>query len=402
MTNNKPGSDLISLQMAPLDHHHSIEKVPSPVTMNNLGARLILEGRHLDALRCLATSMKHARALLSRGRQPRRASNDGTPAVMSCKPVNPPSSVVVTGRGDADATTNTTVPFSMDHSSLEEQSASGRRGPSLHSAGRRITLRHGSAGTMNSSISRQQQEAGRTSTTTTSRTPMETFLGRLSTTDAPSSTTTKVDEDQPTDDFARRTTTPSPAVCSQKTTVKKLSLGTSNTFVYADPIVLDDEPVVCHRHQQCLMKITVTILFNMALAHHLMARSTLTRLQEEDESWDEERRNELQRHCTSDLKRAVALYTLSCRIHVFERLSMNEMIAMAHLNNLGQIHAILGNTSLSKAFFEKLLSNLALYTESNRDGKHQATRRGRRRRLAGFYRNAAQIILRGPELAPAA
>lgn len=381
MTNNKPGNELISLQMAPVEQQHSSrEKVPSPITMNNIGARLILEGRYSDALRCLGTSMKYARVLLARDRGQRRGSSNG--ADMSCKEVTNHPSVVAGRRGDADSTTTITVSIN-DPSSLEQE----RRRPSLHARRGVSSRQERGAGAISTSFSGQQETGSATLQT----------VGRLS----------QGQEDQPAEDLASPVTmtgTTTAAACPPKKTAKLMtSLALSDTYVYADPIILDDESLVCHRHRQCLMKITVTILFNMALAHHLMARSTLIRMfdEESSSSLDEEHRHELQRTCRCDLKRAVTLYTLSCRIHVFERLSMNEMIAMAHLNNLGQIHAILGNTSVSKAFFEKLLSNLALYTESYRDSEHQATRRGRRR-LAGFYQNATQIILRGPELAPAA
>lgn len=378
MTNTKPGNDLISLQVAPIEQtsYHSREKVSSPVTMNNLGARLIVEGRHNDALRYLATSMKHVRVLLSRDRPQRRGGSNTVDMV--CKQVN---LAAIEGRaGNAD-TNPTTTPLSTGESSWEQ-----RRGGQRPST-RRLSFRHRRSGTMAaSSMSSGQQQEGRV---TSSGSTLQTLKG---------------EEDHPATDIEEGTvTTKKTAPCSPVSVAAttKTSLTSSNTFVYADPIVLDDEAFVCHRHRRCLMKITVTILFNMAVAHHLMARSMLTLTEDADSSLEEEVRNEMQRQCRSDLKRAVTLYTLSCRIHVFERLSMNEVIAMAHLNNLGQIHAILGNVSLSNAFFEKLLSNLALYTESYRDGKHHASRQGRRR-LAGFYRNAAQVILRGPELAPAA
>ncbi len=186
---------------------------------------------------------------------------------------------------------------------------------------------------------------------------------------------------------------------SQTSSNMKLAPISTSSYLYSDPIMLDEQPQLCHRHRKCLMKIAVSILFNIALAHHLIGRSTAARLFKA--SNEEESRNDLRRKCRNDLKRAVAFYTLSCRIHIFECIEMSEMMAMAHLNNLGQIHAILGNTRLSKAFFEKLLSNLALYNEYFRDTDNHETKE-KRKRLVGFYRNAAQIILSDPMFAPAA
>ena len=292
MTNNKPGNDLISLQVAPVNHYNALRenKVPSPVTMNNLGARLILEGRHGDALRYLSISMKQARALLARERHHNRRGSNGD---LSCQPVNNPTFVV---EGQEDSTITA---VSMDQ----------RRRPSSHSRGHSSFSRHhhrGAAGTMDaSSTSGQQREAGGSSAFET--------LGGLSSTDVCS--TTSKEEDQEPIDFTNNvpmTRTPDVA-CSQKRTTPKMmtSLASSDTFVYADPIVLDDEHFVCHRHRQCLMKITVTILFNMALAHHLMARSKLNAIMNEEScsflnNEDEERRHELQRNCRSDLKSAPA------------------------------------------------------------------------------------------------
>lgn len=183
----------------------------------------------------------------------------------------------------------------------------------------------------------------------------------------------------------------------QNVNTKKIS---TSSYIFTDPIILEEHLVLCLRHRECAMKLTAIITFNMGLAHHLLGRSIITTLaQASAADFDMEKRVDLKKECMNHFKRAIAFYTLSCRIQIVERVFLDQIIAMAQLNNLAQIHETLGNLRTSKLLFERLLSNLVLYTESIRNKDNQEVVR---RRLAGFHRNTTPFILGGPKVAPAA
>jgi hypothetical protein len=149
-----------------------------------------------------------------------------------------------------------------------------------------------------------------------------------------------------------------------------------------------------------MMRLAVVIIFNMALSHHLLGRSMITLVNDSRFDHSPEKTLEWKRIGMAELKRAFALYSLSCRIQVRERVVVDEILSMAHLNNLGWIHATFGNTQTCTAIFERLLSNLVLYTEFSRCRPNRLLRMTRR--LSGFHKNTVQVIFGKSVVASAA
>ena len=174
-----------------------------------------------------------------------------------------------------------------------------------------------------------------------------------------------------------------------------------STYIFTDPVLLEDNKQCFHRHRRCLVKLTAIICFNLGLVHHLLGRSIITTLAQGSLDFNQEKRNSLRRNCVVHLKRAIGFYTISCRIQICHKgvALLDPVLAMAQLNNLAQIHDTLGNVESSKRLFERLLSNLVLHTEFIRN---KANAKVERKRLSGFYRNTARFVLQCPKLAPAA
>jgi hypothetical protein len=161
------------------------------------------------------------------------------------------------------------------------------------------------------------------------------------------------------------------------------NIETSNDFVFTEPILVDPQDSVLDSPSQTkrrLMKLTVILLFNMALSHHLKAMNS----------------NETLSNRSSDLQRAYSLYELSCKTQVHQGVELSDIHAMAHINNLGQIVAASGNKVIASKFFQRLLSHLILYMECTEQEERP------RREVEGFIQNTSQLILHDPVLAPAA
>jgi hypothetical protein len=160
---------------------------------------------------------------------------------------------------------------------------------------------------------------------------------------------------------------------------------TSNDFVFAEPILVDPQDSVPESPCEikgCLMKLTVILIFNMALSHHLKAMNS------SNESTPSER--------ALDLQRAFSLYELSCKTQVRQGIDLGDIHAMAHVNNLAQIVAASGKKVIARQFFQRLLVHLILYMECTDQEERP------RREVEGFIQNTAQLILHDPVLAPAA
>jgi hypothetical protein len=157
----------------------------------------------------------------------------------------------------------------------------------------------------------------------------------------------------------------------------------SNDFVFTEPILVDPQDSIPESPSQiksCLMKLTVILIFNMALSHHLKAMNS----------------NETPLNRSSDFQRAFSLYELSCKTQLHQGVELSEIHAMAHINNLGQIVAASGKKVIARQFFQRLLNQLILYMECTEQEERP------RREVEGFIQNTSQLILHDPVLAPAA
>jgi hypothetical protein len=154
----------------------------------------------------------------------------------------------------------------------------------------------------------------------------------------------------------------------------------SSSFVFMNPILIDQDTAVT-RERQCLMKLAIILIFNLGLTHHMLG------LQQGPDSSTR----------FSNLRKAFSLYELSCNMQIQEDVLLSDLYAMAHLNNLGQIQAVLGNQGMAKKYFFRLLQHLLLFKECSKQEDERS-----HQELEGFFRNTTWLILRGPALAPAA
>jgi len=128
-----------------------------------------------------------------------------------------------------------------------------------------------------------------------------------------------------------------------------------NIFIFQDPIRVSCSRSSAITLEQCkyksLVRLSNSLLFNLALAHHLQAQKM------QDEGRDQGRITRL-------LTKAIALYNLA---NSFLTTELASQVAdsdgiillgtnMAIANNLGYIHQKMGSTSQSQESFETLLS----------------------------------------------
>jgi hypothetical protein len=161
----------------------------------------------------------------------------------------------------------------------------------------------------------------------------------------------------------------------------------SHYFIFTDPILVNPHdispPASPCQVKRGMMKLTVILVFNMALSHHLKAMN----------SYDGIPSNR-----SLDLQSAFSLYELSCKTQIQHDIKLSEIHAMAHINNLGQIAAARGNKVAARQIFRLLLNRLILYMESTSDKE----RRRHRAVEEGFRQNTSLAILQDPVTAPAA
>lgn len=362
----------------------------APVLLNNMGARYILEGRYSDAMQCLSRALKFSKKAMADGRRWRHANASARPDA---------------GRG--------TFAFSRNERPTETRTRSAANHHHQLNGGHTV-----SSPEDDTVVAEGDQPARRSDFDDRALVPTVSIeegtqgIGAHHRIVAQATVRTMV-RAHPTDESCAVST--SHLELKSSSGVTKSPDGRERThflhpataldvsgpsYVYSEPVMLDPERKLCHRHRSCVMRITVTIIFNMALAHHLRGRSMIATGNVSPPTRSAEEINELNEMGRSELRRASALYSLSCRIQVKEGVLIDEILSMAHLNNLGWIHATLGNTQSSVLVFERLLSNLMLYTQLARSRTSRCS--GTKRRLSGFRRNATQFILGKLVLASAA
>lgn len=144
-------------------------------------------------------------------------------------------------------------------------------------------------------------------------------------------------------------------------------------YTFSSPMFIP----VLHQDKQSLrdnVKLSFVILYNIALAHHLIAIQDV--------------------NCTRKFLKAKALYELVYSIQINEELEISPLQSMAISNNLGQIHLSLGDEERSRSCFEHLLSDIVSLNaceESDSVGN-----------LDGFIGNVLLLFLKSAPTAPAA
>ena len=326
----------------------------SPVDLNNRGADLILQGRHFEALLCFEASLKITKAWLAREEQKKRTWRSYRRASSGTSTEHPGQQRKVLG------------------SALRIFPSSKAQSPRVTSSDERAT---GQETASNASLPGQME--GLPHAATSSKEQQESI--------------NKSDDNL----------SPGAHTKESKRSTPKAPPHPIPSYIFTDPIFLHDQPPhACRCHRECLMRLATVTLFNMAIAHHFMGNTLLKHCHTSPVlKTDHETRKDFENDAITDLQRAIALYTLSCRIQILENVILDDLVVLAHFNNLGQIHAMIGNIKASTVLFERLLSNLVLCTERIRNKEDRARAR---LRFAVLYRNTAQLILRSPAVAPAA
>jgi hypothetical protein len=142
-------------------------------------------------------------------------------------------------------------------------------------------------------------------------------------------------------------------------------------FVYRTPLQLSESVHISNYESS--VEISVAIMFNMALSHHLHA---------------------LHGHVQGRdvvLGQAVALYELAYTVQMQEEIELSVECTMAIINNLGQIHGVLGNQEKSCQCFRNLLSTI-LFLQSYGEATSETE---------GFVQSVSHLILK-ETAAPAA
>ncbi|KAL3916234.1 MAG: hypothetical protein SGILL_005272 [Bacillariaceae sp.] len=115
------------------------------------------------------------------------------------------------------------------------------------------------------------------------------------------------------------------------------------------------------------LKVSLFIIFNLALAHHL---------------------NGIRQSDRDQLEKALKLYECVYRISHEEEVDLSVLHAMALTNNLGHVHLILKDTLKSQKCFEQLLATLIYFVEVS-DGERKEIEN-----LNGFFSNATGLSMK--------
>mmetsp|Transcript_8730 Transcript_8730/g.15897 ORF Transcript_8730/g.15897 Transcript_8730/m.15897 type:complete len:229 (+) Transcript_8730:148-834(+) len=114
------------------------------------------------------------------------------------------------------------------------------------------------------------------------------------------------------------------------------------------------------------LKVSLLMVFNLALAHHL---------------------NGIKTSDCDQLEKALRLYECVYRISHEENVDLSVLHAMALTNNLGHIHLILQDTQKSQKCFEQLLATLIYFVEVSENNSDEIEN------LKGFFSNATGLSM---------
>jgi tetratricopeptide (TPR) repeat protein len=182
---------------------------------------------------------------------------------------------------------------------------------------------------------------------------------------------------------------------------------TTGGYVYSQPIFC--APTFSHEGHHPGVTLMMIIIFNLALAHHLVSISPSHPAQLfSSPSADSQLRHKR-------LSKALQLYELFYQLQM-EREIFSTQAMLAVANNVGEIHRLVGNQGKYKLCLEHLLSCIMLVVEdlressANRDLDNSSSRgvNGRASRrssqhgnlscrseeMQGFLRNASKLVLR--------
>lgn len=135
----------------------------------------------------------------------------------------------------------------------------------------------------------------------------------------------------------------------------------SSSFVCAEPIFVDEE-------EGNFLKLFATIVFNLALVHHLQG---------------------LRCRSTSALNKAATLYEMCLKVQIKNRFDLGEYYKLLVLpNNLGHVNMRLGRTKRAQGYMQFLSRQLATY------GSGKSAVQETRPNLEGFFLNVSCLCVR--------
>ena len=139
---------------------------------------------------------------------------------------------------------------------------------------------------------------------------------------------------------------------------------------------------------QCYIRMSFIVMFNLAITYHLGALHSDNAVSHEQTSlYDEEH-----------LSKAQKLYELAYCISTQENVEISAYYTISIVNNLSQIHAMVGNMQDSQLCCENLLASLVYLKES---GAAMDKALGMDH-IEGLYSNVMHLVLTNHQVAPAA
>ncbi len=143
-------------------------------------------------------------------------------------------------------------------------------------------------------------------------------------------------------------------------------------FLYTKPLLV---PKCCIEEDHYMgVVLTLMILFNLALVHHLKAIESMDDLE----------------RCKKLLDQSLKLYELTYQLHIDSEESVGSSLrfAMIIANNLGQIHKLSGNNEKHQMCLQHLLSAIMYMVDSYGHRLDSSD-------MDGFYRNIQPLMISG-------
>lgn len=171
-------------------------------------------------------------------------------------------------------------------------------------------------------------------------------------------------------------------------------------FVYKTPFRILDDVL----HERCLdyrllSEISIVIMFNLALCHHMRGLCQLSDMLNRD---FEDKSEQVESFSKGSVRlmfhQAIVLYELAYEVQVQEKAEIGLECAMATVNNLGRIHQVRGDTKKASRCFSHLLSTL-LFIRSTAScglfyGHNESQWAASQQSTEGFLETVSHLILK--------
>lgn len=141
--------------------------------------------------------------------------------------------------------------------------------------------------------------------------------------------------------------------------------GGMNEFIYRHPIRIPRQ-AINHESFQFSSTVSIMLIFNLALAHHLHAiEATFSRPM---------------------FEKSAKLYECAHNLLLQQDFESNVLFVLATINNLGQVHRSIDQGEMATKCFQHLLSTLMFLVECDHEAEKTPS-------FEGFLRSASHLIL---------